>query len=189
MELLSVHSAKWEKEKATAGEKIKWSAKIDGYKDQTPAYCSIFKRDLTGPDIQVFGFDTHVRGDKVEGEWVYVVETAGKDADKDKKQKATKVVEPNPYSAPEYYFEVTVGNSRSRSGLLGLKAKAEVKFLDHEGKPLSNVKYKARTASGEIRTGTLDGQGKATLENISPGEFSLMFDKRSTYKKLSRKSK
>ena len=139
---------------------------------------------------QVFGLDTQVRGGKVEGEWTYVLETPEqRKVDKGTEQRAVKVLESHAYSAPEYYFEVTVGNSRARSGILGMKAKAEVKFLDHEGKALANVTYKVRTASGEIHTGALDGQGKATLENVTPGNISLMFDKRSTYKKLSKKSR
>ena len=35
--LLAVHSAQWGKEKAEAGEKVKWAAKVDGYTDRTPA--------------------------------------------------------------------------------------------------------------------------------------------------------
>lgn len=185
VELLAVHSAKWSKDKADVGETVKWSAKVDGYKDKTPAHCSIFRRDLQGPDTPVHGVDTEVRGGKVEGQWQYIVETSGKP----EKSRTVTGSEPKPCSAPEYYFEVTVGNGRTRSGLLGLKAKAEVKLLDHEGKPMSNVKYRIRVASGEIREGTLDGQGKAKLENLVPGEFSVKFEKKSAYKKLSRKSR
>ena len=60
--------------------------------------------------------------------------------------------------------------------------------MDHTGKPMSNVKYRVRVASGEIREGTLDAQGKAKLDNLVPGQFALKFDKKSTRKKLSRKS-
>ena len=120
-----------------------------------------------------------VRGGKVEGDWTYVAET---------KETPDKSTQPRPFSSPEYYFEVVVGNGKARSGLLGLKARAEVKFVDHTGKPMSNVKYRVRVASGEIREGTLDAQGKAKLDNLVPGQFALKFDKKSTRKKLSRKS-
>ena len=99
----------------------------------------------------MLGIDTRVQSGKVEGEWAYVVESpAVPQKAGAQRAKARRVVKPGPYSAPEYYFEVTVGNSRARSGLLGLKSGAELKFLDHEGKPMSNVKYKVRTPSGEI---------------------------------------
>ena len=54
---------------------------------------------------------------------------------------------------------------------------------------MKDVKYTLRVASGEIRKGTLDGQGKAKLENLVPGPFAIRFEKRSTYKRLSRKSR
>ncbi len=189
VDLLAVHSAKWEKDKAQVGDKVKWSAKVDGFKEKTPAQCAIFRRDLFGPDIQVHGEDTEVRGGKVEGEWIYVAEEpADARNGTPAKKRPGRITEPKRFSAPEYYFEVTVGPCRSRSGLLGLKAKADLKFVDHNGKPMTNVKYKVRLPSGEIRSGTLDSQGKASLDNVTTGDLTLKFEKKSAYKKLSRKS-
>ena len=108
---------------------MKWAAKVDGYTDGTPAYCSVFKRDISGPDSQVLGIDTRVQSGKVEGEWAYVVESpAVPQKAGAQRAKARRVVEPGPYSAPEYYFEVTVGNSRARSGTPGpqVRGRAQV---------------------------------------------------------------
>jgi type VI secretion system secreted protein VgrG len=54
----------------------------------------------------------------------------------------------------------------------------EVRVVDENGDPVRNKRYRLILPSGEVRDGTLDGDGKAKLENVPPGRVRLAVDVR-----------
>lgn len=169
--LTSVYDAKWSKSTAKVGEKVKISAKTEGFESGTPATLQIYKRDLTGPDVVIDEIDTKVQSDKVESEWVYTIL-------KDQKKTAGE----EQYSSPEYYFDVLVKNCKGRSGLLCLEDYIEIELRDEDGKALANEEYVLFLPDGSVRKGKLDGSGKKKEEKVPPGDFGIRFPKLAEFK-------
>jgi uncharacterized Zn-binding protein involved in type VI secretion len=169
VQLFSVSNAKWSKEEAEVGEQVKMKADIDGFKDGTMATFEIYKRDLKGADVVVETIAAEVKGGKVEDEWEYVIQN-------EKNNIATQGEIQQKYSIPEYYFDVIVAKSKARSNLLMYKDWIDLKLKDDEGNAIGDIKYKVFLPNGEMREGTLDGQGYAKVEDIPPGKFQVKFD-------------
>lgn len=166
--LFGVSNAKWSKDKANVGEKVKMSADVEGFEDGTPALFQIYNRDLKGVDVVVDNIDAKVKGGRVEGEWEYVyAEDTNGAMTEEETQKG--------YSAPEYYFEVILEQSKARSGLLGYKDYIEIELRDENNKPIANQDYILYLSNGEVRKGKLDGNGYKKEEKIPPGKFDIKF--------------
>ena len=171
--LYTVSNAKWSKDKADVGEKVKLSADVLGFKDGTKATIEIYKRDITGPDVVFDTIELKVQGGKVETEWEYVL------LDPDLKElKKADEEEPRGYSAPEYYFDVVVENCKAHSGILSYKDWIEIKLKYEDGNVIANKKFTMHLSSGEIRKGTLDSNGSAKIEDVPPGEVKISIDPR-----------
>ena len=52
-------------------------------------------------------------------------------------------------------------------------------YRDDEGNPLAGKSYTAHLGDGRILRGTLDNDGKARIENVSPGRVRIELDLRS----------
>lgn len=166
--LMSVSNAKWSKEKAEVGEKVKMTADVEGFEDGTEAIIQIYKRDIKGPDVVFETIETQVSGGKVEEDWKYVIpeEEAKKESDE---------TEFTRYSAPEYYFEVIIDRCKSRSGLLGFKDWIEIELRDEDDNPIAEEEYILYLSNGEIRKGKLNKNGYKKEEKIPPGSCRMRF--------------
>jgi type VI secretion system secreted protein VgrG len=51
----------------------------------------------------------------------------------------------------------------------------ELELLDEEGKGVANAKYELHLADGTVKKGSLDGSGKARVENLPPGSCRVVF--------------
>ena len=171
VQLFSLYNAKWSKDKANVGEKVKLSAQVEGYENGTKALFQIYERDVKGPDDLIANIEAQVQGNKVEAEWeyVYTEDTDNEQTDSDTQRG---------YSAPEYYFEVIVGRSTARSGLLGYQDWIEIELRDENGKPIPNEEYVLYLSNGEVRKGSLDGNGSKKEKNIPPVDSRIRFPKR-----------
>ena len=65
-----------------------------------------------------------------------------------------------------------------RSPFLDIVDEMEIRIVDDEGNPVKDKNYRLILASGEVREGTLDGDGKATLRDIPPGRVRIAVDVR-----------
>jgi uncharacterized Zn-binding protein involved in type VI secretion len=166
VQLFSLYDAKWSKDKANVGEKVKLSAQVEGYENGTPALFQIYERDVKGPDDLIANIEAKVQGNKVEAEWEYVY-TEDDEATVEETQRG--------YSAPEYYFEVILGRSKARSGMLAYKDWIEIELLEEGDKPVANQEYRIVLPNGEIRMGRLDSNGYAKVEKIPPGDCKIDF--------------
>ena len=162
-QLFSVTNAKWSKEKAEVGEKIKLTADVEGFEESTEAVIEIYKRDIKGPDEVIETIEVDVKNKKVEDEWEYeynddIEDTQPEIADK----------KPDKYSLPQYYFDIIIGNTKARSGLLAYKDYIEIELVDKDDKPMKDEEYILYLSDGEVRKGKLDGNGYAREEKIPP---------------------
>ena len=164
--LYTVSNAKWSKDSAEVGEKVKLSAEVKGFEDGTEATVEIYKRDITGPDVQFETLHLQVKGGKVEAEWEYTVPEGEKEPDQTEEIK---------YSYPQYYFEVLIEHTKARSGLLGYKDWIEFELKDEEGDAIPDESYILYLSNGETREGKLDKNGHAKEENVPPGECKIKF--------------
>jgi hypothetical protein len=148
------------------GEKVKLTAATEGYPGGTPAKIQVFRRDLHGPDVVADEIETTVKGDKVEAEWTYTAPG---------EEHAASSGAPPEYSSPEYYFEVLVNSSKTRSGLLYFEDYIEIELKDENGKPMANEEYILYLPDGSVRKGKLDGSGKKKEEKVPSGLCSVKF--------------
>ncbi len=51
----------------------------------------------------------------------------------------------------------------------------EVELVDDDGNPIGSEAYKITLPDGSIRTGNLDGDGKARFDGIQPGSAQIAF--------------
>ena len=171
--LKEVYEAEWDASKISVDDKVKAQAKADGFEDGTPARINVFERDLHGADVIVADLKTKVSGGKVEATWRYEYPEAATQASDEEAE--TTASSGDEYAAPAYYFEAVVGSCAARSALLDVSDYIEIELLDGEGQPIKNQEYVLRTASGEVRKGTLDGSGTAREEKIPPAHCEVRF--------------
>ena len=172
VQLFSVSNAKWSKDKAEVGEKVKLTADVEGFEDGTKATIEIYKRDIKGADAVVETIETKVKNKKVETEWEYKYPEEDETESVDSEVKG--------YSSPEYYFEVIIERVKARSGLLGYKDWIEIELRDEEDNPIANEEYILYFDNGEIRKGKLDKNGFKKEEKVMPGKSKVKFPKRNT---------
>jgi uncharacterized Zn-binding protein involved in type VI secretion len=164
--LVSLHGAKWSKEKAKVGDKVKLTVNAAGIEDNTKAEFSIFVKDVNYSDHLLRKLEVKTSGNKAETEWKIEVE---EDYLKivDKKEYTGK------YSQPYFYFDVYCDEMRAKSPLLFVTDEIEITVKDDEGKAISEKEYKIKLPSGEIKTGKLDNKGKVKLEKLPPGKIKI----------------
>ncbi len=172
IEIRAITEAKWSKASARDGETVQMQVSLEGIEDGTSAVFEIFERSPNSPDESLRTIeDAEVRGDKIEAEWHYEwIDDEIADSE-DQRQR------PKPQS-PGFYFEVSVAGMSARSGILDYKDFIEVTLVDVEDKPVPDEKFIAYLPDGQVREGTLDGNGYAKIENIPPGAWSVSFPDR-----------
>jgi hypothetical protein len=166
VKLYSLTNAEWSKDEAEAGDTVGLKAEVEGFESGTPATITIYERDTHGGDDLVEVLEAEVGGGRVEVDWEYrLVE----------EDETSAPEQSDRYSYPEYYFTVRVGRCQAVSGLLFFKDWVEVELKDQDDQAVPDCEYRVVLPNGEVRTGTLDGQGKAKLENMPPGKVKVDF--------------
>ena len=166
VQLFSVYNAHWSTDEANVGETVTLTAEVEGFDPGTPARVHIYRRDVSHADAWVETLDTETQSSGVAVTWAfrYPEEEEGSPS----RRRAG-------YSAPEYYFEVTVGRCRARSGLLRYRDWIGIELVDEEGEPIADEAYVLYFTNGEVRRGQLDGNGQAREENIPPAAHEVRF--------------
>ncbi len=163
VKLIFIVNAHWSQQEAQVGETVKLMADVEGYDSGTPAIFKVYEQNVSGSDRLITTITSDTQGDKAEAEWGYEYP---EDIDKSVRKG---------YSSPQYYFEVTVGRGKDRSGLLEYKDYVEIEVKHEDDKPFANEEYVLRICSGEIRKGNLDQNGFKREENIPPGWCNVRF--------------
>ena len=163
--LFDLHSAQWSTQEAEVGSSIDLSAESDGFESGTPATIEIWSRDIRGNDALIRCIETEVNNDSVEAQWQWELP----------EREQSDIERLSYYSAAQFYFIVRVGPCRTRSDFLRFQDRIELELLDENGEAASGQNYRLFLSTGEIREGTLDGNGCATEENVPPGRWAVEF--------------
>jgi len=164
--IFNVHKAKWSKEIAKIGDKVKLSAETMGYENGKKAIVQIYKRDLKGPDTVVKTLEKEVQNNKIEFELENKFEEeSGSQIMCDKQN----------YSSAGYYFEVIIDQTKSRSDLLFNEDFIEIELKDDQGNPKANEEFILYLPNGKIEKGKLDANGYKKVEKIPAGKYSVKF--------------
>ena len=158
-----MQNAKWSKEIAKVGDKVKLSAESQGFENGAKATIQIFKKDINGTDTVVKTLEKDISGNKIE------VELENKFEPEDPASKNKK------YSSAGYYFEVFIGQCRTRSGMLYNEDIIEIELKDDQGNAKANEEYILFLPNGKVEQGKLDGNGYKKIEKIPAGNYSIKF--------------
>ena len=165
--LQAITSAKWSADSARDGETVKIQIETAGLDDGTTAMIQVWQRDFNRADKCVKKIEeATVKSDRVEAEWEYAYNTESEDDARELSRA---------YSSPVYYFSVKIDSLMARSGMLTYKDYLEIELLDQDGNGVGNQDYVFYLPSGDVRRGTLDGNGYKKEENVPPGVCRVEF--------------
>ncbi|UCD62546.1 MAG: PAAR domain-containing protein [Candidatus Zixiibacteriota bacterium] len=180
LSISGIKNVKWEKTEAKAGDTVKMIAETVGFGSDAKATFQVFQKDFNRADAPRATVDgVEVSGDKAETEWTFEY-TEGED------EPEIGHATTNRYSYPRFYFTVTIDQAKATSGLLKLTDDLEIELKDDEGNAKADEPYKVYLASGEVRSGTLDKDGKATEKGVPPTRNQVVFPNQAKAKRLPR---
>lgn len=164
----AISKAEWSKTEAKVGDDLTLKAKTVGIDSGKPAIITVYMRDINASDKQIAQITDKVSGDKIEVDWKFQVDDSLLKAQQKKSESGG-------YSSPSFFFTVEADHCNARSGILQLTDYLEIELNDEDGSAMSDVPYRVLLPNGEVRTGKLDGSGKAKIENVPPGRSQVSF--------------
>lgn len=173
---IQVKSLKWDKQEARRGDTLKLTADFQsGVEDNPDATVIIYEFNPDGHHFRVVSIPTQVQNNKIELLWEYEYhDDTAEIPTEEEKQKYNKH-----YVHPEYFFVVVIDDERigtgQESGKLKFKDWVEIELVDGQGSPMPNERYEGVFADGNRQSGKLDGNGKATISSLPPGNFTIEF--------------
>ena len=168
VQLFNVSNAKWDKDKAEVGEKVKMTADVDGYEAGTTAYFQIYRQDIKGPDVLIATIEAETLATKMEAEWEFTYADDIHEVDSDDNAMQA-------YSSPVYYFESVVESSSSRSGAVVCTDYTEIELMNEDDQPIANTDYLLYLSDGFVRRGQLDDNGYVKEENVLMTNWRVAF--------------
>ncbi len=151
---------KWDKAEAGIKDKVKISAKADGYKDGESADVMIIEQ-WGGLRRLLETKPCKVSGEKISGDWKWKKAYLSSDGSEPQAEN------------PTYFIQVISGGLVGISGPLKLTDKLTVKVQDGEGEAKKKLDYEVHLANGEVRTGKLDDSGKVVVDGVAPGKHKF----------------
>ena len=173
---ISVTNMKWSATEARRGDILTLKANIEGLRDNTEVLVIVHEYDADGAHDKITEFPARVKDRKIEVKWEYqYFEDTDEVLTHDDLQPAGRE-----YNPPEYFFTVKVedaeyGFEAQDSGLLTFKDYLELEFIDRNGEPRKNEKYKITLADGTEKEGNLDDDGRARVDDVPPGPYRIEF--------------
>jgi len=166
---VSIADMFWKKDEETIKEtnvakKVMLTASITGIDEGEYIPFRIYEKDEDGEDDYVDSVLALVENGTATAEWKvkYVEDTDDVESAKELQEKQ--------YTLPEFVFKFYGATDNvEESNLLQVVDFVEVTLIDEEtGEPLANCDYTLILTDGELREGTLDENGYAKIENVSP---------------------
>ena len=169
--LVGAYGCRWSRDEARVGDEVTLTVQTEGVPDGAPVRFTVERLAVApGGGVErtpVAEFDGTVRSDRAEADrpFSFVWDPAPTEGDPSVA----------PVGAPPTYTATTVVDHLhlARSGPLRFQDWIEFEAVDTDDRPLARRPYVLRLASGEVRTGTTDGQGAARVERVPPGDHTV----------------
>ncbi len=156
-ELYGLKNPHWSKDTAKADEKLTLETETFGLAEGLAARIDIWVTDIEGPDYVIKSIQEIIKGKKISTTWA-LAHASGADL--------------MPLAiAPDFYFTVSVGTDKARSGPVRIRDWVDIEFKNEQGKSIANAEYELLTPAGDVRRGKTGGTGKAREENLSPAKI------------------
>lgn len=172
---IGVTNMLWSAEEARRGETLTLTADLVGVASGTEVTVTIYEHDLDSAHDKIAELPAVVTSEQIEIAWEYQYQ---EDADEIPTQAEIERYG-GEYNPPEYFFTVRVGaqefGREQESGLLTFKDWIDVHLTNEDGSPCADMDYKITLADGSEREGTLDSDGRARIDAVPPGHFSIFF--------------
>ena len=79
------------------------------------------------------------------------------------------------FYSPSFFFKVRVMGCEAQSPMLQYRDFVELYLKNDDEEAIGDAQYRVFLSNGEVRTGQLDGNGYAKIENVPPGRWSAEF--------------
>ncbi len=157
----------WSKPQAMADETVLMKVTAEGFEGGETVLLTVMERDVDRLDMPVAHVETTLAGGAAEAQWRFP--------------------EPDPrdleaapggslrFSDPAFYFLVDIEGATGRSGLLKFRDWVEIELKDETGQPVAGADYQVLLRTGEVRTGQLDGSGRAREDDTPAGPVWISF--------------
>jgi uncharacterized Zn-binding protein involved in type VI secretion len=166
VDLKAITAAHWSVRDARDNDTVQCIVETVGVDNGTPATLQIYMKNLNSPDKVVLTVDNlTINNGSLNHNWQPSFfsdsECAGKLA--------------KGFVAPSFFFKAAIAGLVERSGVLTYRDYVEIQLNDEDNNPIGNAQYQIALSTGEIRTGTLDGNGFARVNNVPPGKCNFCF--------------
>lgn len=167
--LRGITNVKWSSTQVNVGDSVDMIAETVGVESGEKAVFIVYVRDGNYTDHELETIETDVSGDQAKVSWKFEIgEKYYKICEKKGEKKR--------YSQPFFFFKVTINELHEQSGMMYAQDWVEMRLQGEDGSSMVNKKYKTILASGEIKEGTLDSDGKVKIGKISPGNVDITVD-------------
>ncbi len=170
-----VSNMRWSAEEARRGDVLELTAEVEGIRSNTPVSLVIYEYDRDSAHDKIATIPAEVVGGRVEALWEYEYH---EDTDEIPTEEEMQEYGRN-YNPPEYFFTILYEGQEfgreQESGLLLFKDWVCLKLVDGQGNPIGEKDYQVTLPDGETRSGKLDRNGRARLDNIPPGRITVQY--------------
>lgn len=171
-----IKNIKWSTDEARRSEIVNLSAELKKVPNHSEVKLVIYEFDRDGAHDIITELDAVVEDGKLDVDWEYEYH---EDTDELPTKEEVEKYGGN-YNPPEYFFTIKLddfelGKEKQDSGILEFKDWMEISLIDDNGNPVPDVEYELTLPDGEKKTGNLDSEGKAKLENVPPGLCTIKY--------------
>lgn len=170
-----VANLKWSAAEARRGDVLTLTADINGLRSGTEVLISIYEHDAERAHEPIAQIPAIVKESRIEIEWEYEYHEHTRDIPTENEMQD--VSQKQHYAHPEYFFVVSVGDTEfgkdRQSGLLRFMDVFNFEVTNEDGSPAAKQEYVLHLADGSKQKGTLDKDGKASEEDLPPGEVEV----------------
>jgi signal peptidase I len=172
---IQVKSIAWDRQEARRGDIVGITAEFDNVANNTRATVIIYEYDQDGNHDPIVKIPAMVKNGKLDLQWEYEYFEDTDEIPTDEEMKKYG----GSYNPPEYFFVIVIEGARigveQESGLLTFKDWITLELVDENGDPIPERKFIIRLPDGSENNGTLDSNGKATIENLPPGPCEVEY--------------
>jgi uncharacterized Zn-binding protein involved in type VI secretion len=158
-----IADARWQKNRAKCGEKVKMIVETKDFEDGTPASFIIWEEDVNGENTFIAQADGKVQADKVQVDWTYSPQQLELDLQREVEEEE---------GEPKCFFSVNIEGEEARSKILTFTHSLDIYLEDENKKPLDNVDYTVTFKDGTKKKGKFQG-GHAKIDDAPYGRFVL----------------